>query len=34
VIDDERSFTITGGDLLGVLTDAVARVHAQEVVYP
>lgn len=34
VINDEKSFTITDGDLLGILTDAVARVHAQEVVYP
>jgi hypothetical protein len=34
VIDDEKSFTITDGDLLGVLTDAIARVHAQEVAYP
>jgi len=34
VIDDEKSFTITDGDLLSVLTDAVARVHAQEVIYP
>lgn len=33
-INDEKSFTITDGDLLSVLTDAVARVHAQEVVYP
>jgi 3-hexulose-6-phosphate synthase/6-phospho-3-hexuloisomerase len=34
VINDEKAFTITGGDLLSVLTDAIARVHAQEVVYP
>jgi hypothetical protein len=34
VIDDEKSFTITDGDLLGILTDAVSRVHAREVVYP
>ena len=34
VINDEKSFTITDGDLLSVLTDAVARVHAQEVTYP
>jgi 3-hexulose-6-phosphate synthase len=33
VIDDEKSFTITDGDLLGALTDAIARVHAREVVY-
>ena len=33
VIDDEKPFTITDDDLLGVLTDAIARVHAQEVVY-
>jgi 3-keto-L-gulonate-6-phosphate decarboxylase len=33
-IDDEKSFTIHEGDLLGVLTDAIARVHAQAVVYP
>lgn len=34
VINEEKTFTITDGDLLSVLTDAVARVHAQEVVYP
>jgi 3-hexulose-6-phosphate synthase/6-phospho-3-hexuloisomerase len=34
VIDNEKSFTITDGDLLSVLTDAVARVHAQVVIYP
>jgi 3-hexulose-6-phosphate synthase len=33
-INDEKSFTIADGDLLSVLTDAIARVHAQEVVYP
>ena len=31
-IDDENTFTIPEGDLLGVLGDAVARVHAAEVV--
>jgi 3-hexulose-6-phosphate synthase len=30
-IDDENSFTIPEGDLLGVLTDAIARVHAAPV---
>lgn len=30
-IDDEKSFTIPEGDLLGVLTDAIARVHAAPV---
>jgi len=34
VINEEKTFTISGGDLLGVLTDAIARVHAQPVVYP
>ena len=34
VISEEKTFTITGGDLLSVLTDAISRVHAQDVVYP
>ncbi|HXT92262.1 MAG TPA: orotidine 5'-phosphate decarboxylase / HUMPS family protein [Trebonia sp.] len=34
VISEQQSFTVNDGDLLSVLTDAIARVHAQEVVYP
>jgi 3-hexulose-6-phosphate synthase/6-phospho-3-hexuloisomerase len=34
VIDDERSFAISEGDLPGVLSAAITRVHAAEVVYP
>jgi 3-hexulose-6-phosphate synthase/6-phospho-3-hexuloisomerase len=34
VIDDERSFAISEGDLLGVLSKAISRVHAADVIYP
>ncbi|HVX06728.1 orotidine 5'-phosphate decarboxylase / HUMPS family protein [Humibacter sp.] len=33
-IDDENTFTIPEGDLLGVLIDAVGRVHAAPVAHP
>lgn len=33
-ISDEKSFNIADGDLLSILTDAIAQVHAREVVYP
>jgi len=34
VIADENSFVVSEGDLLSVLTPAIARVHEQKVVYP